>query len=153
MRKLGWNKPEIKAWIKAKEKVMPKRPDWKGLSALIGAGLAVAGFVWNKAEGCMDRAVNQQVQAASYEALASKVDALYGRLDRLEGAVLQLPTLFTKRKADARRLVAPVKTVDEPVLAPPDLAMSRTDQPVLTPPEKLFERSGLPTFQQLQKIE
>ena len=83
----------------------PGQKDWKGIAAIVGSVLAVVGFLWNKAEGCSDRLRNQSVQAASYDALGSKVDALYSRVAALEQVLQLLPTLFKARAADASRIV------------------------------------------------
>ena len=123
-----------------------KTRDWKGIAALVTALVAAAGFVWNKAEGCYDRAHNQSIQAASYEATAGKIEDLYVRLGALEHVIQMLPSLFTKKAADAEKLVgvlAPAKPA--PVPEVPDAGM-----PPPAPPERVFQKSGLPQFQKLQ---
>jgi len=72
-----------------------KTRDWKGIAALVTALVAAAGFVWNKAEGCYDRAHNQSIQAASYEATAGKIEDLYVRLGALEHVIQMLPPVLT----------------------------------------------------------
>jgi hypothetical protein len=118
-----------------------KNPDWKGIAALIGALLAVAGFVWNKAEGCAQANRSDRVQAASYDAVAQSVGALSERVSALEQAMIKLPGLFTKKQAEAEKAVSSVKRMP----SPPEANI------LLTAPEVLFQKSGLPEFKVLKE--
>lgn len=131
-----------------------KKTDWKGIAALIGALLAVLGFFWNKAEGCYDRAHNQTVQAASYDALGGKVEALYVRVAVLEEVLRMLPGLFTKKAPMAEKMVSTLHSVQpEPAPWEPPKSVDAGGEAAvhLAPPEQLFQKSGLPTFQKLQE--
>jgi len=138
LEKLELSKERNRGHKKSQEKVQTvvirKWIDWKNISVAVTACLAVAGFVWNKAEGCVDRMNNRAVQEASYKALAGKVDTLFGRMERVEQALIALPSLFDKKRPDAKRLVEPMSaaTIE------------------LTPPGRLFVKSGLPKFEQIQ---
>jgi hypothetical protein len=123
----------------------PKRWDWKGLATLITALLAVLGFFWNKAEGCSQANQSSKVQQVSYEALAAKLDGLYDRVGTIEQVVRLLPALFSKKQADAEKMVSSL-----PKFKPGELPKVVVPTAVLEPPEKLFQKSQLPTFQELK---
>lgn len=132
----------------------PRPTDWKGVAVLVTALVGAAGFLWNKLEGCAERTRSDAVQAASYQTLAEGIDALTKRVSTLEQAVVALPTLFSKKQADAEKLVAPVKQ-PAPLTKSPSGAVDwarASGAVVLTPPDELFQKmSGLPSFDEVQR--
>ena len=137
------------------ERIPSTRPiDWKGVAVMITALLGVAGFFWNKAEGCVEKDRSDAVQAASYDTLAKGITELTTRVSALEQAVVALPSLFTKRQGDAEKLVAPVKQpapLAKIQLGAADYAKA-AGAVVLTPPDELFQKmSGLPSFDDVKQ--
>ena len=112
--------------------MMKKRYDWKGYAAFATALLAVLGFFWNKAEGCMDRQQTNAVQQASYDQLAKRLDEVYVKVAVMEKMVDTIPILHHKLG-----MALPEGSLGKPVVK-------------WTPPGT-FEHAQLPSFQKLRE--
>ena len=124
-----------------------KRTDWKGLAVMITAVVGALGFFWNAGKGCYDAGQTQATQAASYDALAGKVEALYVRIGVLEEVLRMLPSLFTKKAPEAERMVGALPLPKGVGATHPEVDMAAPP----APPSHGFQKSGLPTFQKLQQ--
>lgn len=140
--------------------------NWQGIAALVTALLAVAGFLWNKAEAYLDRASATEVQRVSYDTLAATLQDLALRIAVLERTCKPADTdteslaealarkLREMRAARREAKPTPTRTESDEVPAvewPPLAEVTDTDTAGPAPREKSYPAAGLPPFQAIQR--